>query len=316
MNIAFSTITCPNWDWQTVVARAREYGFDGVEIADTTGNADRPLGSGPLGIGAAELRRMFGDAGVRIACLAASAATAAFSADPENATRAADQVRRHIDMAAELECERVKIPDMQVQPRQNRAAAALALAGWLAPLGDYAAQRRVGIVVENRLSFRTARELWTVLEATAHPSIGASWDVASALSAGEQPAVSVPVLNLRIRHVTVSDARATAQGPPGAVYCKLGEGTVPVQALVLRLRGIGYQGYLTAAWPKATQRDVPEPQDLLSDAIKKLREWTKPYEPPAKPARPAAKAAPAKAGTAKPAAAKAAADSAIATVKQ
>ena len=32
MKFAFSTIGCPNWDFETIVARAKEYGYDGVEI--------------------------------------------------------------------------------------------------------------------------------------------------------------------------------------------------------------------------------------------------------------------------------------------
>src|SRR3954466_479273 len=32
MKFAFSTVSCPGWDFETVAARAKEYGYDGVEI--------------------------------------------------------------------------------------------------------------------------------------------------------------------------------------------------------------------------------------------------------------------------------------------
>ena len=32
MHFAFSTLACPTWDFETIVARAKEYGYEGVEI--------------------------------------------------------------------------------------------------------------------------------------------------------------------------------------------------------------------------------------------------------------------------------------------
>ena len=64
-------------------------------------------------------------------------------------------------------------------------------------------------------------------------------------------------------------------GPLGAAYCKLGEGDVKVQNFMIRLLGIGYDGYVTLEWEKAWLPNIAEPEDVLPDAIKKLREWTK-----------------------------------------
>ena len=32
MKISFTTLGCPEWDLQTIIARAREYGYDGVDF--------------------------------------------------------------------------------------------------------------------------------------------------------------------------------------------------------------------------------------------------------------------------------------------
>ena len=40
------------------------------------------------------------------------------------------------------------------------------------------------IVMENALSFRTAKEIWTVLDRVNHPSIAACWDVFNAALIG------------------------------------------------------------------------------------------------------------------------------------
>jgi hypothetical protein len=49
-----------------------------------------------------------------------------------------------------------------------------------------------------------------------------------------------------------------------------------VQKFLTRLRGIGYEGWVTFEWEKAWLPNIAEPEEILPDAIKKLREWTKP----------------------------------------
>src|SRR5204862_4596778 len=87
--------------------------------------------------------------------------------------------------------------------------------------------------------------------------------------------VSVPTLNSRIAYTQVKDAQL---GPLGANYCKLGDGDVPVKKFLIRLMGIGYSGYVTMEWEKAWLPGLAEPEEILPDAITKLREWTKPLE--------------------------------------
>jgi len=85
--------------------------------------------------------------------------------------------------------------------------------------------------------------------------------------------VSVPTLNSKIRYAQVKDAKL---GPLGAAYCKLGDGDVQVKKFLIRLLGIGYDGWVTFEWEKAWLPNIAEPEEALPDAIKKLREWSKP----------------------------------------
>ena len=103
--------------------------------------------------------------------------------------------------------------------------------------------------------------------------------------------MSVPALNSKIQYTQVKDAKL---GPLGATYCKLGEGDVAVDKFVTRLLGIGYDGYVTVEWEKAWLPGIAGPEEVLPDAIKKLKEWTtEPEEedPKVKKAAPKAPAA-------------------------
>jgi sugar phosphate isomerase/epimerase len=271
MKFAFSTISAPTWDFDTLVLRAKEYGYDGVEIRGFLNESVLTAANIFLS-DLAKVRRIFGDGGIEIGCLASSIA---FANDRKRDAVLANDLKLFIDTAATVRCPMVKIFDTQVKPGHSRALAGNAFGDWLLPLGDYAAERDITIVIENALSFRAAKEMWSVLDRLSHPSIAACWDVFNAAMIGETPAQSVPVLNNRIEYVQVKDAKL---GPLGATYCKLGEGDVPVRKFLTRLRGIGYSGWVTMEWEKAWLANLAEPEEILPDAITKLREWTKKLE--------------------------------------
>jgi sugar phosphate isomerase/epimerase len=274
MKFAFSTVSCPAWDFDTIVARAQEYGYGGVEVR---GFLDEPAATTAdlFGTDLDDLRRKFDDAGVEVACLASSIAMEQpppawlVWRRPPNERRAAE-LRTYIDAADRLGCRLVKIFDTQVRPGQTRASAGVALGDWLLPLADYAADRDVVIVIENALSFRASKEMWAILDRLQHPSIACCWDVFNASLIGESPYFSVPVLNSKIAYTQVKDAKL---GALGATLCKLGEGEVPVEKFITRLKGVGYTGYVTVEWEKAWLPNIAEPQDVLPDAVEKLRKW-------------------------------------------
>lgn len=260
MKFAFATPSSPPPSFEALAKRARELGYDGLELS-TLPDDLQPLPP------------VFVSAGVEIACLAAPVS---MPHRHRHRQAAADELRRWLDAASPLDCRWVKIPGFLAPAGQSGAAAAVDFARWLGPIADDASQRGVTLVVENDHSFRRAREIWTLLESINHPRVAACWDLFNATQAGESPYVSVPCLNTRIQYARVRDVQDT---PAGAKDCKLGQGNVPVENLIDRLRGIGFTGYVT----------VDAPDELLGDAIEKLRAWSKPApaQPAKKPAAPA-----------------------------
>src|SRR5258706_15605596 len=263
MKSAFTPPSAPAWDFATTAARAKEYGYDGVEIRGFL-NESILTAANVFLTEPAKVRRIFENAGVEIACLASSIS---MKGKRKADARAADELRTYIDTAQSLGCRTVKLFDTQVRPGQDRATAAVAMGQWLLPLGDYAAEHDVTLVIENMLSFRNSKEMWMMLETLSHPTVAACWDLFNATLVGESPYLSVPTLNSRIQYTQVKDAKLTALG---ATLCPLGEGDVPVEKFLTRLRGIGYAGYITFEWEKAWLPNISPPEEALTAAIKKL----------------------------------------------
>jgi sugar phosphate isomerase/epimerase len=267
MRFAFSTISCPKWDFPTIARRAREMGYDGVEIRGFL-NEPSMTEASLFDADLAQLRSTFASSGIAVACLSSSIA---MTGKRRRDRQGVADLHRYVDVARKLGCERVKIFDTQVKPGWSRAEAGIVLGDWLAPLADYAGDQGVVLLVENALSFRNAKELWTILDRLNHPSIAVCWDIFNAATVGESPFVSVPTLNSRIQFTQVKDATL---GQLGATYCKLGNGDIPVQKFVERLRGIGYDGWISVEWEKAFLPGLAEPDDVLPDALAKLKQWS------------------------------------------
>ena len=280
MKFAFSTVSCPKWDFETIVARAKEYGYQGVEVRGFL-NESLLTSSNVFLTDPNKVRATFESAGIAICCLSSSIA---FQNNKKADAKSGDELRKYIDTAAAVGSPLVKIFDTQIKAGHTRESAGIALGNWITPLGDYAADHDVQIVIENALSFRSAKEMWFILDRLQHPAVACCWDVFNAALVGESPLISVPTLNSRIAYAQIKDAKF---GALGASYTKLGAGDVKCEQFITRLRGIGYDGYVGVEWEKAWLPNLAEPEEILPDALQKLVEWQKVglEEPPAPKAK-------------------------------
>ncbi|HYE18548.1 MAG TPA: TIM barrel protein [Tepidisphaeraceae bacterium] len=290
MRFALPTAAAPDWDFATAAARAKELGYDGVDVRGYL-DEPSPTAHNVFLTNPAKVREGFDTAGIPVACLSTGVSMGRTREEQE---AGANRVRRCVDVAEVLGANVVRIRDRLVARGVGHLAAAAEFGRWIAPLADYATGRGVTIAVENALSFRTAREMWTALDNAHHPAVGAAWNPACAAAVGETPAVSVPTLNGKIVYALASDA--TLAGTPSPArpaamgFADLGQGAARVRDFVIRLMGIGYRGW---ACPDPAGAIAGTPEQYLSAAIAALRGWTTPPAPPkvVRPVHPPAKVA-------------------------
>ena len=111
MKFAFSTVSCPKWDFDTIVARAKEYGYEGVEVRGFL-NESILTASNPFLTDPRKLRALFDDNDLDICCLASSIA---MTQNRKRDKAAAAELAQFIDTARALNCRLVKVFDTQVR---------------------------------------------------------------------------------------------------------------------------------------------------------------------------------------------------------
>lgn len=270
LQFAFSSRIFPSWDLAAVIARAREVGFDGVTLSSDLLINDLKAVRGELDA-----------ANVKVASIASRITP---TGDRVQDQQLANELKRLLDAGAELGAASVRILDPRGATGQSRADLIQRTAEWILPLADEAGRQGIALLVQNANALNRSRDLWSLLDYSVHPSLGVAWDQLAAYP--ETAAVSIPTLNARLQLPILRDANVTE----GRIEWKnLGEGQLQVPAAVSRLQGIGFRGWVSFEMP-----GCDDAEGRLRDAITRLRDWTKPKEPPKPkvPPKPVAKVAP------------------------
>ncbi|NOT02931.1 MAG: sugar phosphate isomerase/epimerase [Phycisphaerales bacterium] len=267
MKIGFSSLVCPAWDLATILEKASEYGFEGVELRGLQGELYLPRVPAVAG-NPAVTRQRFSAAGIELVCLGSSVTLSARK--PAVLAKARIELQEYIDLAASLGCPYVRMFAGEVQAGETQEATLGRVAEELTRMAAYAASKRVAIVVENGGDFADSRALWYLCDCASHPAIRVCWNPCTAMLVNERPTISIPRLGTRIGLAHVCDGRF--EGGHMEAYAVPGEGTVELSRMIDLLKGIVYRDYLIFEWPKMWDTSLPGPDAVLPKVKAYLRE--------------------------------------------
>ena len=270
MQLAFSSIGCPDWPLDRIVKFARDKGYQGIELRGLLRELDLPRSSdfnGPDKIRAA--RKLVEDNGLKFVCLGASAPLH----HPEGAKReqSIDEGKRFIDLAEALGCPYVRVFPNNLPKDQDKAVTLQLIRQGLQTLGDHAAKTKVAVLMETHGDLIQTADIVEVMQGVERPNVGLVWDFTNMWSITKEAPISVyPKLAPYIRHVHVKDYKMQ----DGKMrYTLLGQGMAPAfQALDL-LQRAGYKGFYSFEWEKLWHPELEEPDTALEHYVQMMRSF-------------------------------------------
>jgi sugar phosphate isomerase/epimerase len=272
MKLAFSSVACPGWNLATMVEKAKEYGYQGIELRGLEGQMNLPLAP-QLAANPAKIAKLMRDTGVEIVCLASSAAF--HMRDPKEVAENQAQAREYIELASKLECPFVRVFGAEIPKAfigyEKRESVLGRIAAALRELAGYAEARGVTILIENSGDFVDSGAMWYLVDAADSPSVKCCWNAFAARARRERPTISIPRLGARVALIHVTDGKFDESGQFEG-YALPGQGTVEVPRLVQLLKGIGYRGYLVVDWPKLWTPSLADADKALPAAAKYLQQ--------------------------------------------
>ena len=264
--LAFSTLGCPGWSLDEVIAAARRYGYDGVELRLLDGEIigpDLPQSERE------RVRTTFAGAGLPICCLDSSIRVAT-GIDPDGV--AAD-LRAFLALAEELGAPMIRVFGGDWHEGWTEDQVFASTAALLNEVAPDAERHGVAIVLETHDSLSSSRTVAEVLRHVPSRAVGALWDTHHPYRMGESPDQVIDALGDRILHFHVKDARRNDAARTGWDLVLLGEGEVPVKDSVTTLVRRGYDGWVSIEWEKKWHPQIEEPEVALPQHAKLLREW-------------------------------------------
>lgn len=254
--LAFSTLGCPQWDFEKILRTAAGMGYAAVEVRGI-GNE---LETGKLPCFLPENRdktqELLTAWGVKLCCIG----TSCNFHTPELAKAAFYEGKAAIDICNAMKIGAIRVFGDRLPEGENHAAIIRQVAEGIADLCAYAEGTGfVQVLLEIHGEFNTVETLSALLPQLAgHPSFGVIWDIEHSFRAyGRDFQPFYRLIRPYIRHTHIKDCRMEGKTP---VALLPGEGEINIAQIVRQLEADGYPGYYSFEWEKRWMPEIPEPE--------------------------------------------------------
>jgi fatty-acyl-CoA synthase len=266
MKLSFSTLGCPDWMLNEVLAAANDFGYDGVEIRGL--GADLFLPKAPV-FGAKRLAtslKEIANSGLELSCISsdASCLLSSKSGDVQS------NIREYVDLAVLLGAKNIRILADEWGYESEAVDRELVYDN-LKKASPYAEEKGVLLLVETTGVYADTAALRDLIERVDSPAVKALWDIHHPyVYKNESPARTIENIGKYIRHVHIKDS---VREKGGIVYKMLGHGSLPVADMIDSLKSIGYEGYLSLEWMKRWNDDLEEPGVVFEHFARKIKTY-------------------------------------------
>jgi len=251
MKLAFSTLGCPDFSWNDIYSMAKDFGFDGIEI--------RGLGNEIFAVQAqpfteAQLPntiKKLSELKIEIPCLSSGCCLKL----AENADKNYEEIMQYIELASKLGTPYIRVLADQ-EPQPNGEVDDNVVLAALQRLVPEAEKKGVTLLVETNGVYADTARLCSLLNKIPSDSVAVLWDVHHPYRFfGEKPEKTVQNLGAYIKYVHIKDS-VMENGVPK--YKMLGEGDLPIDEIMMALRSINYDGYISLEWVKRWAADLDD----------------------------------------------------------
>ena len=267
--LAFSTLGCPDWNFQKITDFAVQHNYKGIELRGLQRQMDLTKcnefnGAQNISTTLAIMK----DKGLHFVDLGTS--TNLHIADTVERKKNLDEARRFIDLAQQINCPYIRVfPNNLPKDKDRNATIELIIQGLL-ELGDYAKGSNVSVLMETHGDLVRTEDIQKVMETAFNEHTGLVWDVTNMWSITKEPPVEVyQKLKKYIRHTHIKDLRMI-DGKEH--YTLLGQGEVPIFTAIDALRDGGYKGYFSLEWEKLWHPEIDEPEIAFADYSKVMKQ--------------------------------------------
>jgi sugar phosphate isomerase/epimerase len=268
MKLAFSTLGCPKWDLREIVAGARKWGYDGVELRAVAGSLDLLARAEFAPPQIETTRKYFADEGIEICCVDTSCAF--HSPDANERAKQVEIALRHADLAAKLGASLIRVFPDRIQAGAEREETRDWIAACLCDTAERVPEG-VNVGLETHGDFARAEHAAEIVRRANHRKVKLIWDVANSVAAGDEIEVAAQVVQPYLAHVHLRDAKPVS-GSEHWLPVLAGMGRVSFATALAAIGKLNYDRFVSFEWEKYWHPEIEEPEIALPDFINAIRE--------------------------------------------
>ncbi len=252
MKFAFSTLACPNWSFEEIIATAKDFGFDGIELRGIQQEIFVPKTKPFQPEALPETKKRLKALNLSIPMLASECVLA--SATEETL----EDIKAYIQLAKAAEVPYVRVlAEPYANPSPELKTDLQRVKELLIDLGAEAKANQVKLLVETNGVLADSKVMAGFMESIAGEGLGVLWDVHHPFRYfNEDITETYERLKPYICYLHTKDS--VLEGGQ-LVYKLMGQGDIPNEKLIELLCGEGYEGYISLEWVKRWNQQMEAP---------------------------------------------------------
>ena len=261
MKLAYSTLGCPEWSFDKILAQTRPMGYGAVEVRGISGEMRcEKIAEFKPGRQLDTLKAVK-NAGFELCDFGTSVSFH----DPEKREDALYEGKCAIDICHALGIPYIRVFGDRIGDNDERVIIDRVISG-ISELCEYAKGSGVGILQEVHGEFNRLERLQAVISGVNSESFGLIWDVAHSDKVYFDDYMSFYApLRPYIKHIHIKDHK---RENGSFTLCRVGEGDIPIKAIVKQVLSDGYDGWFSLEWEKAWHPELESADDVYPEYVK------------------------------------------------
>lgn len=257
LKLAFTTLGCPNWDLDTIIAKAVEYGYDGVDFRGYLNELDiykTPEFSTYI----EDTRQKFQDASLKIPCFSSSVRL--FTISEQDLENHLNELEQYAKLCRYFNTPYIRVFGGGIGEVDRTTAINIAIKN-LQKMLKIAKDYNVELLIETHDDWTESKSIAAIINKVRSDHLSVLWDVHHPYrTVQEDPVDTLEKLAPWIHYTHWKDSYIKEDTERGYQLCLMGEGDVPLQQIYHLLSEKGYNGYLTLEWEKKWCPEIEEPE--------------------------------------------------------
>jgi sugar phosphate isomerase/epimerase len=261
LKLAFSTLGCPDWDFNKIIQFAAAHQYSGLELRGIQRQMDLTQCKEFSTENISATKALLQQNNIKIVNLGSSAHL--HDADITERKKNIEEAKRFINLASELNCPFIRVFPNNFPKGQSKQETLQLISNGLIELGDYARDKGVMVLMETHGDLVYIADILKIMQTVKHKKVGLVWDICNMWSiTKESPTKVYQQLKPFIHHTHIKDAVLVGNE---VKYVLLGKGEVPIFEAIDLLYSNNYKGYYSFEWEKLWHPEILEPELAIAD---------------------------------------------------